>query len=83
MDDWDHRDDPGGGRGKKKIGRQEERKRRTRKDGCRSWLEEELLGDIGDTSDTEIEKSDYEGRGSPCSQILCSIFGKPKTTRGQ
>ena len=37
MDDRDHRDDPGGGRGKKRIGRQERRKRRTRKDGCRSW----------------------------------------------
>ena len=38
MDDRDRRDDSGSDRGKKKIGRQERRKWRTRKDGYRSWL---------------------------------------------
>ena len=37
---------------------------------------------LGDTSDTEIEKSNYESRGSPCSQILCSICRNPETTGG-
>ena len=56
--------------GERREARKEEAedKERQLQELARKVLEEEALGDIGDTSDTEIEKSDYEGRGSPCSQ---------------
>ena len=45
-------------------------------------LEEDALGDIVDTSDTEIEKSNYKGRAVHVHKIQCSINGNPETTRG-
>ena len=55
-----------------------EDKERRLQELARKVLEEDALGDIGDTSDTEIEKSDYEGRGSPCSQNTVLHMRQPR-----